>query len=90
MRPAEEPDAASSSGAHFYVQAGAFAEQDNAERLKDRLSDAGNPFISSIDRNGQLLYRVRIGPFDSVDAAGAALTRLSGQGSSDAKIVVDQ
>jgi len=95
MRPSEEPDSFGSHGTlsaagHYYVQAGAFAERVNAERLRDRLSDAGNPSISSIDRNGAVLYRVRIGPFDSVDAADAALARLSGQGGSDAKIVVDQ
>jgi rare lipoprotein A len=82
-----DPD---SSAARYYVQAGAFAERENAERLKDRLSDAGDPSISSIDRNGEFLYRVRIGPFDSEGAADAALARLSGLGGSDAKIVVDQ
>ncbi len=89
----ETPDSSAardSGSARYYVQAGAFAERENAERLKDRLSDAGEPSISSIDRNGALLYRVRIGPFDSVGAAGAALAHLSGLGGSDAKIVVDQ
>lgn len=76
--------------ARYYVQAGTFSHLENAERLKDRLSDAGDTAISSIDRNGEPLYRVRIGPFDSVDAADAALARLSGLGGSDAKIVVDQ
>ncbi len=75
---------------HIYVQAGAFAQRDNAEHLVDRLSSIGNLSISSIDRNGRLLYRVRIGPYDDVDAADAALARLTGLGSSDAKIVVDQ
>jgi rare lipoprotein A len=95
MRPsrASQPPAERnpiSASARYYVQAGAFAQRENAELLKDRLSDAGDPSISSIDRNGELLYRVRIGPFDSVDAADTALARLSGLGGSDAKIVVDQ
>jgi rare lipoprotein A len=75
---------------HIYVQAGAFVARDNAERMKSRLSVLGNSSISSIDRNGQLLYRVRIGPFDDVGAADAALAQLSGLGSSDAKLVVDR
>jgi rare lipoprotein A len=75
---------------HIYVQAGAFSMRSNAERLKDRLAAAGNLFISAIDRKGQRLYRVRIGPFDDVSAADAALSRVLGLGSSDAKIVVDQ
>jgi rare lipoprotein A len=74
----------------IYVQAGAFSARENAERLKDRLAQAGNPVISPIDRNGQLLYRVRLGPFDDVESADAALARLTGLGSSDAKIVVDR
>jgi rare lipoprotein A len=95
MRPSEPPETPSahdsdSAEGRYYVQAGAFSQRENAERLKDRLSDAGDPSISSIDRNGALLYRVRIGPFDSVDAADAALARLSGLGGGDAKIVVDQ
>ena len=75
---------------HIYVQAGAFGSLANANRLKIRLAAAGGLFISSIDRNGQRLYRVRIGPFDDVSAADAALARLVGLGSNDAQIVVDQ
>lgn len=75
---------------HMYVQAGAFSIHANAERLKNRFAAAGNLSISAIDRKGQRLYRVRIGPFDDVGAADAALQRLVGFGNSDARIVVDQ
>ncbi len=74
----------------IYVQAGAFSIRANAQRLKDRLGRAGNMVISSIDRRGQRLYRVRSGPFDDVSAADAALSRVLGMGDNDAKIVVDQ
>jgi rare lipoprotein A len=75
---------------HVYVQAGAFSVYDNARRLRDRLVSAGNLVISSIDRNGRRFYRVRVGPFDDVNAADAALAKLLGLGNNDAKIVVDQ
>jgi rare lipoprotein A len=75
---------------HMYVQAGAFSSLANADRLKDRFAAAGNLVISPIDRGGQRLYRVRIGPFDDVSLADAALARLTGAGSTDARIVVDQ
>jgi rare lipoprotein A len=75
---------------HLYVQAGAFGALANADRLKERLVAAGGLFISPIDRNGQRLYRVRIGPFDDVSAADAALAKLVGLGSNDAQIVVDK
>jgi rare lipoprotein A len=75
---------------HMYVQAGAFSSLANATRLKDRFAAAGELDISPIDRGGQRLYRVRIGPFDDVSLADAALARLTGAGSTDARIVVDQ
>lgn len=74
----------------LYVQAGTFDIAANAERLKSRLAAAGKLMISPIDRKGQRLYRVRIGPFDDVGEADAALAKLVGLGNSDAKIVVDQ
>jgi rare lipoprotein A len=75
---------------HLYVQAGAFGTRANAERLKTRLSAAGGLMISPISRNGQTLYRVRVGPFDELSAADAALARVIKLGSNDAQIVVDQ
>lgn len=75
---------------HLYVQAGAFSTRANAERLKVRLSAAGGLMISPISRNGQTLYRVRVGPFDDLSAADAALARVVKLGSNDAQIVVDQ
>jgi len=75
---------------HLYIQAGAFGNIGNAERLRERLSGAGPLNISSIDRNGQRLYRVRMGPFDDLKAADAALARVSAAGGTDATIVVDK
>ena len=87
--PADSQPASATSDTQPAANAAGVARE-NAERMKSRLSALGNPTISSIDRNGQLLYRVRIGPFDDVGAADAALAQLSGLGSSDAKIVVDR
>jgi peptidoglycan lytic transglycosylase len=75
---------------HLYVQAGAFATMANAQRLRARLAGAGVLNISSIDRDGQRLYRVRMGPFDDLRAADAALARVSAAGGTDATIVVDK
>ncbi|HEY6578330.1 MAG TPA: septal ring lytic transglycosylase RlpA family protein [Rhizomicrobium sp.] len=89
----DAPDAtprAESATHHLYVQAGAFADRAHAQRMCDRLSVAGNLTISSIDTNGRVLYRVRIGPFDDIGAADAALARLAGLGGNGARIVVDQ
>lgn len=75
---------------HLYVQVGAFGNLDNARRMKTHLAAAHGIFISSIDRKGQRLYRVRIGPFDDVGEADAALASAVKSGGTDAKIVVDQ
>lgn len=75
---------------HLYVQAGAFGNRQNADRLKARLGAAGGLFISPIDRNGQRLYRVRLGPFDDVGEADQALAQVAKLGGTDARIVVDQ
>lgn len=75
---------------HLYVQAGAFSSYANAMRMYARLSAAGGLKISSIDRNGTRLYRVRMGPFDDVTQADAALARVTNLGGNDAAIVVDR
>jgi rare lipoprotein A len=51
----------------------------------------GDLQISTVQRNGQSLYRVRSGPFTSVQDADTALARINVQaGGGDARIVVDQ
>ena len=72
----------------LYVQLGAFSKLDNAKTLLNKLG--GDLKISTLQRNGQTLYRVRTGPLNSVEDADAALARISGAGSNDAQIVVDQ
>jgi len=72
---------------HLYVQVGAFTIYQNAARLAARLG--GGLTISAIQREGQTLYRVRLGPFMTTDDADAALSRMSSLGANDARIVVD-
>jgi rare lipoprotein A len=73
---------------HLYVQVGAFSKRDNAQRLANSIG--GDLRISTLQRGGQTLYRVRTGPLSSVQDADAALARISATGSADAQIVVDQ
>ncbi len=73
---------------HLYVQVGAFSVYQNAARLAARLG--GDLRISTIQRNGQTLYRVRSGPYNTTADADAAFARISNQGANDAHIVVDQ
>ena len=72
----------------LYVQLGAFSKADNAKALLARVG--GDLRISTLQRNGQTLYRVRSAPLASVADADAALSRITGAGANDAHIVVDQ
>jgi rare lipoprotein A len=73
---------------HLYVQVGAFSIYADARRIQARLGLGLR--ISTIERNRQRLYRVRLGPFDQVADADRALAQVMGLGSNDARIVVDQ
>ncbi len=73
---------------HLYVQAGAFSSYQNAQRLAARIGSGMK--ISAIQRNGQTLYRVRLGPFNATNDANSALQTVTSQGGNDAHIVVDQ
>jgi rare lipoprotein A len=88
-QPAEPVSADSDQRAtHLYVQAGTFSSPENAERLKADLG--AGVFVSASERGGRPLYRVRSGPYDDLEAANAALARLSELGKNGAQIVVDQ
>ncbi len=73
---------------HLYVQVGAFSITRTPPGWQPSLG--GGLKISTIQRNGQTLYRVRLGPFDKTGDADAALAKVSSLGSNDAHIVVDQ
>ena len=72
----------------LYVQLGAFSKMENAKALLGRVG--GDLRISTLQRGGQTLYRVRSAPLASVQDADAALARITGAGANDAHIVVDQ
>ncbi|TLZ15543.1 MAG: septal ring lytic transglycosylase RlpA family protein, partial [Gammaproteobacteria bacterium] len=66
----------------LYVQAGAFADERNAQRLLERLHDAGlaSAFVLSPLEGKSGLYRVRLGPVASVAEFDALAARLSALG----------
>jgi rare lipoprotein A len=75
----------------LYVQAGAFAEQANADRLVERLRAAGIgvAFVRRDDVNGKPLYRVRVGPVPTVAEFDRVVEELRGVGIADARLAVD-
>jgi len=61
----------------FAVQVGAFRNQSNAERLKERIeSQFGPVIIQDFDRGDGVFYRVRVGRESSEDGARSLAQRL--------------
>ena len=75
--------------AQIYIQAGAFAQMDNASRVRQRIAGIGSANITAVRINGNNLFRVRLGPVASVDDADKLLQRVLATGLPDARIVVD-
>jgi rare lipoprotein A len=75
----------------LYVQAGAFADAHNAQRLLGRLQAAGlaSAFVASPLESKSHLYRVRLGPVGSVAEFDALAARLTALGITDARLALE-
>lgn len=85
------PAAPLAAATRFFAQAGAFAEEENARRLAERLRDAqvGDVAISETRGDGPRLYRVRVGPVASISEFDALMERLRQAGVDSARLVLD-
>jgi rare lipoprotein A len=72
----------------LFIQAGAFANYDNAHRMSVRLSRYGHAKVTPVSAGAQQLYRVRLGPINSVQEADSLLAELTPV-APEARIVVD-
>ena len=89
-KPAESKDAAAAAAKSdtpddkwtYYLQAGAFREQADAESTRARLALSG--FEASVSErpseSGGPLYRVRLGPFSQLEAMNRVRSKLSDNG----------
>jgi len=73
----------------IYVQAGAFTNFNNANRLRARLSPLGNVRIASVMVDDNQFFRVQLGPVGNVDEADKLLELLLANGHSEARVVID-
>jgi rare lipoprotein A len=73
----------------LWVQVGAFLSRGNADRLAQRLVYVGPARVSQAVINGRPLYRVRFGPFASVEDADSMLDNVINKGENGAQIVVE-
>jgi rare lipoprotein A len=81
--------AAQGSAGRIFVQAGAFSMRDNAQRVEARIASLGMVRVMTASVNGIEVYRVRLGPLDSVEQADRLLSRVLDTGYPGARIVTD-
>ncbi|MDO9337419.1 MAG: septal ring lytic transglycosylase RlpA family protein [Caulobacter sp.] len=77
-------------GDDWIVQAGAFAERDNAERAVSSLRDVGRARIVPLKRDGRTLYRVVIESGRDVAGAGRLRDQVAQLGFPDAKLIAER
>jgi cell division protein FtsN len=76
---AEDNGATSEEG--YVVVAGSFADEDNAEKQVQRLTDRGyQPFITTHDEDGITYRRVNVGMFPTREEAEGVEEKLNSQG----------
>lgn len=74
----------------LYIQAGAFADAANAERLRLSLVALGPAEVSPAQVSGRAFHRVRIGPLASAAEASRTLARLQALGHAEARLVMER
>jgi rare lipoprotein A len=85
------PAAAASAKLMLFVQAGAFSDPANAERLAEKLRHGsyGRVFVRDDRIAGRRMYRVRIGPVPDVAEFDRVVAALEQAGISDAHLALD-
>ncbi len=73
----------------IFVQAGAFSLATNANRLRAQLAYIGPSKIINVFIKGQEMFRVRLGPVYSVQAADKVLQQILDSGISNARIIIE-
>lgn len=73
----------------IWVQVGAFLTRGNADRLAQRLVYAGGARVTQSVVQGKPVYRVRFGPYTTVEQADSMLNTVIDKGHNGAHIVVE-
>jgi rare lipoprotein A len=88
LQPARKPaPVAAGNTGRMFIQAGAFAVPENAQRVRTRIATLGSVEIVKTAANGRDLYQVRVGPVASEAAAARLLSRVVESGYPGARVV---
>ena len=79
--------AVAAPGPAYRVQAGAFSDRANAERVATQLAETGVVEIQPVERDGMTLYRVMIRDIAGETEAGAVRDKVVQIGLVDARIL---
>jgi rare lipoprotein A len=74
---------------NIFIQAGAFLQIANADRLRLRLADVGSARVIPVHLGAQTFYRVRVGPISTVEQADRMLGAVIAMGQKDARLIVE-
>jgi len=77
------------SPTRLFIQAGAFSNASNANKVKERLSTIGDTRVTAVSIGGRDFYRVRIGPLSTVAQADELLPQVVAAGYGGAQTVVE-
>lgn len=80
---------AAPAGRGYFVQAGSFANLNNAKHLTQKLQSIGRTEMLTSTQNGKTLYRVRIGPVKEQSQAQAIANKLGAYGVINPKVISD-
>jgi len=76
-----ETRAVSPTGLTYLLQVGAFKAAEDAEQMRARMAILGfEARVSETDRDGTTFYRVRLGPYPSIEELNKAKGRVSENG----------
>ena len=83
--------AASTGSQGFFIQVGAFGNEINAERMRNKINGLGENLVRvrSATVNGKLLHRVQIGPLYDVDKADSIVGQLADYNINEHRIVLE-
>ncbi|MGH6959804.1 MAG: SPOR domain-containing protein, partial [Dongiaceae bacterium] len=73
----------------MFIQAGAFTNAANADRLRAKLASLGRSQIVPALVGNQRFYRVRIGPIATLAEADTMLGKVVASGHPEARLIVD-
>jgi rare lipoprotein A len=85
--PPQQYEPAQPASVNYFVQVGSFADPDNAERIREQLSDVGPVQVAELRGTNGSIYRVRVGPLHDADEAQIALNQVYGLGLPDARVI---